>query len=261
MSVLKLSLYSAWNEITSKDETTGFDETTVYNDALDASSFLDSLFGAHSTAYYPKGSFQSNEIELSELVEIGEAFISWQETILSGTTVLVETRLSFDKGVTWSKWQQCLNNQPIPGLRQGVIVENTKLQYRITLSTADPLVTPTVSTIVLNITNRNVQLLTNGTVESFPVITVTFLEAAQSIEIYRDSGGQMLKFLNNFEPGDKLVVDCEKFTVKLNGANALHLLDAASIFWTWLPNVQHQPVVLMNGSRVSVEFRQRPRWI
>ena len=91
----------------------------------------------------------SPQIDLSKAVTVKGTSISWTET-LNGQTINIETRVSFDGGLTWTPWSTCVNGGSIPNLTPSTQVVNALLECRQNLSTTDPAYSPQLET--LNIT-------------------------------------------------------------------------------------------------------------
>lgn len=91
----------------------------------------------------------SPQIDLSKAVTVKSSSISWTAT-LNDQTINIETRVSFDGGLTWTVWSSCTNGNSIPNLTPSTQVINALLECRQTLSTTSSLSSPQLEK--LNIT-------------------------------------------------------------------------------------------------------------
>lgn len=55
----------------------------------------------------------------------------WEATIPDGTSIIVQTCLSFDRGRRWSEWRTCTNGGAIPDLNPTTKLDNIQLKYRV----------------------------------------------------------------------------------------------------------------------------------
>jgi hypothetical protein len=82
------------------------------------------------------------QLDLSSLSTYSDSFIEWTATVLTDTSITIETRYSLDGGSSWSSWQTCTSGSAIPGLSSGEDLSNALLECRETLSTSDTTTTP-----------------------------------------------------------------------------------------------------------------------
>src|SRR5690606_14842644 len=101
--------------------------------------------------YLASGTRTSPPIDLSPVGTAAGSAITWNATAPTGTSVAEETNLSRDGGQTWQGWQEVANGGPSPGITSETDLSNAKLQTRVTLSTTDPTVTPTVHSLTVEI--------------------------------------------------------------------------------------------------------------
>lgn len=95
------------------------------------------------------GRWVSPTVDLSLLGTAQASIVEWTATAPTGTSVTVEVRLSFDGGVTWGAWQAATNGADVPGLAPGTDVSQGRLEYRVTLVSNDPAVSPEVQILSL----------------------------------------------------------------------------------------------------------------
>jgi hypothetical protein len=101
--------------------------------------------------YAAQGTYTSPELDISSGYAAAGSAISWNQADAVAGAVLVETRLSTDGGNNYAPWQAAANGGPIPGITVATDLSNARLQYRVTLSTSDATVTPSLYDITLNI--------------------------------------------------------------------------------------------------------------
>lgn len=89
--------------------------------------------------------------DISQVKIAKDSNISWTATTPTGTNVVIESNLSLDGGTTWLGWKQCTNGGPIPDITPGMDLSNARLQIRETLTTSDVTVTPSLSSVTINI--------------------------------------------------------------------------------------------------------------
>lgn len=109
----------------SKDGSSSVGEDSVYIDNLSISGFPGR----------PPGNYVSPALDISSVNTVESSSINWNATIPNDTSLNVETSLSYDCGNTWTAWQEVANGEFIPGLVQGINLNNTRLRYRVNLST------------------------------------------------------------------------------------------------------------------------------
>ncbi len=105
--------------------------------------------------YVTEGYRISPVIDPSAVGIAGGSKIEWEET-LNGQTLIVETRLSDDEGVSWGYWQAATSGGSIPGLTEGLSLTDYRLQTRATLATTDVDATPRLHSISLVVYPRSV---------------------------------------------------------------------------------------------------------
>lgn len=127
---------------------------------------VDSAIYAILTGYKATASRTSAPLDISTTSKVVNSNISWNANIPSGTSVLVEVRLSTNGGSTWGSWTACTNGGTIPVLPPDTLTTNARLQYRVTLSTTDTNITPTFSDCTINITATLGERYQSGTYQS-----------------------------------------------------------------------------------------------
>lgn len=80
---------------------------------------------------------------------------TWRQDVIpdfqSGKGIIIETRISTDNGSTWSTWTECINGESIPDLPYGTDSSLALLECRQYLSMNDPVITPTINSLSLEI--------------------------------------------------------------------------------------------------------------
>lgn len=87
--------------------------------------------------------------DLSNVGIASNSVISWNSSEPSGTSVTIETNLSFDGGATWNGWQSASNNGPILGIADGSDLWDVKLQIRQTLTSVG-LEKPSLNSVIMS---------------------------------------------------------------------------------------------------------------
>jgi len=95
----------------------------------------------YMSSYMSSGYRVTPNLDLSQENIILNSNIKWTAT-LNNQTIVIEARTSTDGGVTWSAWQTCTNNAPIPGIQP-----NSLLQIRQSLATTDMSTTPELTSL------------------------------------------------------------------------------------------------------------------
>lgn len=98
-------------------------------------------------SYYPSGYWESQALDISQVGKAASSLISWTNQIPEGTSVKVETDISFDGGTTWEGYAEAADGNSIPGIDQATDLSNARLRYKVTLETNDVSVTPSVDSI------------------------------------------------------------------------------------------------------------------
>ncbi|WAH38241.1 hypothetical protein [Alicyclobacillus dauci] len=145
--VLALVGYSSWNDTDGMDGSTGYDSTTQFDGSQDASVFWDDWIATHFTSYVSSGTRDSNPIILDTYGTVESASLLWTSDIPAGTNV--EMSISVDGGNTFVP---VANGESIPIMLGSASGKQTVI--RTSLSTTNPLVTPSVSSMTLSIENE-----------------------------------------------------------------------------------------------------------
>ena len=104
------------------------------------------------SGYSPAGSWESPVLDISQVGKAATTSISWvSHSVPTGTSVKVETNLSLDGGDTWEGFVEVDSGDSIPGITQTTNLANARLRYKITLTTTDATVTPSVDSVEINL--------------------------------------------------------------------------------------------------------------
>lgn len=68
--------------------------------------------------------------------------ITWDSTIPKGTSLKIETNVSYDNGYTWEGWEIATNGGSIPDIQPDTPLKDAVLKYRVTQETTDKALTP-----------------------------------------------------------------------------------------------------------------------
>lgn len=105
-------------------------------------------------------------------------------------------------------------------------------------------------------TDDAAEITNAGTVNCFPVFTITFTDPATELKITK--GAEYVRIVKNFAAEDVLVVDNEKGTVKLNGGTIMASLDwQNSTFFGLEPGLNALTVTPTGKASVSSTIRER----
>ena len=80
--------------------------------------------------------------------------VVWDAEIPAGTSILFESRISYNWGSDWSSWIQLNNGGQIPGIYDGTDMRSGLLQIRITMSTSDTLISPFVRSLSVTVLSK-----------------------------------------------------------------------------------------------------------
>lgn len=101
--------------------------------------------------YAQTGTWTSEVIDPSAVQQADSSLIEWQAEEPTGTSVRVETQLSFDGGSTWEGYEEATSGDAIPGLAAGASLQDVRLQIRVTLSSAAELETPRLESLSIEL--------------------------------------------------------------------------------------------------------------
>jgi hypothetical protein len=73
--------------------------------------------------------------------------ISWDSLLPQGTSIKVETNISFNGGYDWNGWKVASNGGSIPDIKSNTSMKNAVLKYRVTEKTIDKNITPTLQSV------------------------------------------------------------------------------------------------------------------
>ena len=200
---LILVYYFSWNDNEGKDETTGFDETKEYTLENDASEFWNDWLGVSFPSYVNTGERTSNPINLSSVKFSTETKISWNQTKPSNTTINIET--SINNGLTW---QTATNGNTIPGIQHGMNLTNINLLIKITLSTTNALVTPTINSLAIT-SKRGVTINNEGDTIIYPEIYLTKVSSTGNINLINTDDNNLNFLFESIVQNEELYIDNE----------------------------------------------------
>ncbi|MEW6183374.1 MAG: discoidin domain-containing protein [Bacillota bacterium] len=135
-----------------------------------------------------QGSYTSPVMDISSGSAVAGSIISWNkaDAAVGGRvvgTAKVETKLSTDGGTTYGSWQTAVNGGTISGITAATDLNNARLQYRVTLSSSDAMVSPLLYDITLSI---------NGAAPGTPALLPSGKIRGITINSsYIDSSGQL----------------------------------------------------------------------
>lgn len=99
------------------------------------------------SGYYPNGYFESNPIDISQVVKAGTTLITWEPQ--QGVKILI--RVSLDAGDTWSEWTETEPGN-IPGITQSTDLTDARFQYRVVLETDNVATSPAFNNLNYTLT-------------------------------------------------------------------------------------------------------------
>ncbi|MFF2834246.1 hypothetical protein ACFVSK_20975 [Cellulosimicrobium cellulans] len=73
--------------------------------------------------------------------------ISWNANVPTGSSIVVQTRVSFDQGRHWGEWRACTSGGTIPDLDVTTKLDNIFVMYRILIKSPDYSIIPSFSSI------------------------------------------------------------------------------------------------------------------
>lgn len=103
-----------------------------------------------SSGYNQLGNHGGLVINLAPVGLVASTVLTYNQTTPTGTTALVESRVSSDDGVSWAAWEPVTSGQAIPSIPAGMDLSHTQVELRETLSTTDTAVTPRLSYLGLS---------------------------------------------------------------------------------------------------------------
>ena len=114
------------------------------------------------------GTFLSPVYDISSTLPTPDTTICWDDFSPLGTNVTLETNLSLDGGTTWLGRKSCTNGGSVPDIAN-YDLSNARLQYRITLTTNNTLVSPMVDKVLILIGAKFGYVLGSQTREYYQV--------------------------------------------------------------------------------------------
>ncbi|MCR8641554.1 phage tail family protein [Paenibacillus sp. N1-5-1-14] len=140
-----------------------------------------------------KGYYTSQEISLDLDGDSALTRISWDSITPSGTSLTIQTNLSFDNGVVWQGWKEALNGGAIPDAVSGQSLKHTKIKYRVIQETNDKNVKPTLSKVSFYF-EPVVEFNNKGDVDISPEIWITKIGNGDFTIINTTKGNEEFKF-------------------------------------------------------------------
>jgi predicted phage tail component-like protein len=149
-----------WNTVTNNGSITGISKgtdlsttdvqfrITLKSKDPGRSPSVDYLQAVVNSGYNASGYWESTPVNISNVKKAGSTLISWvNQSLPAGTSVTVETQYSTDGGTTWSTYATATNGASIPGITQTTDLSNARFRYKVTLTTNDVAVTPSVDSL------------------------------------------------------------------------------------------------------------------
>jgi len=136
--------------------------------------------------------------------------IQWTGSEPQGTNISIETRISLDRGVTWTDWKRCVNHGIIPDITAQTPLKNAQIQYRAYLKTNDKNTTPSLDEVVF-IFEPVIAFVNEGDARIRPEIWITKMGNGNISIINTSNGNDEFKLSN--------LIDQE--TVYINGEREL----------------------------------------
>jgi hypothetical protein len=191
-------------------------------------------------------------IDLSPDGLVSGSSISWTADTPPGTSVTVETNLSFDGGQTWQGWQVCTNGGQIPGIGSGTNLSNARLQTRITLSTTDTTVTPRMHSLTIEI-NQGSAIAATYLSQSTPL---TFTAAFSKVRCVPNN---ITKWQLEQKPYATFFVDGTRAAGKLMYPGAIPSNEGTLLIWakknTLEPNIRDEYRKILDAQSPRVDFQ------
>ncbi|WP_168005564.1 distal tail protein Dit [Alkalicoccus luteus] len=100
------------------------------------------------------------------------------------------------------------------------------------------------------------RLLTGGTRETAPVITAVFNESTDDFRVTLNSN-KYVRVLWDFNAGDRLIIDCEKEEIRINGTRRMNALTLESRFFNLEPGENRLIASPNQAADVEIEYQQR----
>ncbi|MBU7316154.1 hypothetical protein [Paenibacillus oleatilyticus] len=177
--------------------------------------------------------------------------IEWNSVEPSGTKIKIETRLTFDNGLTWTDWKSCTNGGSIPDISSNTSIKLALLQYRSFLETEVSNLTPMLNEVVFFfepvIHFRNV-----GDVKVRPEVWIIKVGNGDFSIINTSNGNSEFKFVNLIDQ-ETLYVNGEREQIDTS-------LAATYRYSNFNDNYLELPVgdnVLRVVGKAKIQFRYR----
>ena len=113
--------------LTSTDSITWLQGTHISGWASSALSALPALYTE------PSGNRISPMYNLDNVISASSSEISWNQFLPFGSTITIETSLSYDRGVNWAAWQTCVNGGTIAGIVANMATKGLRIRTRQSL--------------------------------------------------------------------------------------------------------------------------------
>lgn len=93
--------------------------------------------------------------------------------------------------------------------------------------------------------------------ECFPVINVTFSAASTEYKITHSESGEFVRVIYNFAANDKLLIDCTKGLIQINGVDQMQALDINSDFFALVSGTNTFNIAPSNVGATTVDHTPR----
>lgn len=207
----------------------------------------------------------SEHLDLSKLKSIGESYMGWDGTPDETPNIEVYVNLT-DQSIPTGSWIQVNNGESIRGILEGdETLLNKKVFVRQLLKSPNKTSSPILHRLSFWVAAQGgSQIIYMGTADSYPVITVHFLEDIdfnrQPFSIVHLQTGNRLLFNANFQAGmDVLEINCITGSVKRNGVHAMYLLSIQSDFLYFVEGIND--FTITPESAASIEFKWKERFL
>jgi predicted phage tail component-like protein len=93
--------------------------------------------------------------------------------------------------------------------------------------------------------------------DCFPVINVTFAAAATEYKITHSESGEFVRVIYNFVANDRLLIDCTKGLIQINGVDQMQALDINSDFFSLVSGTNTFTIAPSNVGTTAVDHTPR----
>lgn len=134
--------------------------------------------------------------------------ISWTETILANTSILIETNVSYNGGLTWQGWKSAINGGTVQDITPSSNLSNAKFKYRVTEESFVSTSTPTLSDVTFNF-QPVIDFVNEGDMTIRPEIWITKVGNGDFSIINTSNGNDEFKFTGLLD-GETVYVNGER---------------------------------------------------